>query len=368
MAKSAAAREATGASRRRAGRSCRAFDYEHVRLLPSRFLRRWSRRARSTVRSPTTIFSRVSAARPACRRRATDMKGWCKASSAVIFGQLLSGMVRLGRATGDRALIDKAIALFEGWAATARPGRQCPDAGLRLGQARLRPRRSRDAMPMSNAALPTLRATVGWASRTFDRARKPADGHDFWGAGPGDTSEWYTLTRKPLPRLSPLRRSAVQGVRRRLALRGLLARLRRIVGAGGSPSRPRLQPRQLLFERRRGLSRHRRRALSERLPQRLRFHPANAMLRHRRLRPRRAPHAARWQPRPLARPLRLSRGDSLRLLGRVQAVDVPDGLHRRGALRRLDRDDTLQRHGSEPPSGAGRQDLLLRRLPRLRAA
>ena len=24
-------------------------------------------------------------------------------------------------------------------------------------------------------------------------ARRPADGHDFWGAGPGDTSEWYTL-------------------------------------------------------------------------------------------------------------------------------------------------------------------------------
>jgi hypothetical protein len=33
-----------------------------------------------------------------------------------------------------------------------------------------------------------------WASRTFDRSRQPADGHDFWGAGPGDTPEWYTLS------------------------------------------------------------------------------------------------------------------------------------------------------------------------------
>jgi DUF1680 family protein len=43
------------------------------------------------------------------------------------------------------------------------------------------------------AAMVTLRQTVAWAARTFDRSRKPADGHDFWGAGPGDTSEWYTL-------------------------------------------------------------------------------------------------------------------------------------------------------------------------------
>src|SRR5207342_1402618 len=42
-------------------------------------------------------------------------------------------------------------------------------------------------------ALPTLKRTVEWAARTFDRSRKPADGHDFWGAGPGATSEWYTL-------------------------------------------------------------------------------------------------------------------------------------------------------------------------------
>ena len=29
---------------------------------------------------------------------------------------------------------------------------------------------------------------------TARRTRATADGHDFWGAGPGDTSEWYTLS------------------------------------------------------------------------------------------------------------------------------------------------------------------------------
>ena len=43
------------------------------------------------------------------------------------------------------------------------------------------------------AALPILDSTIAWATRTFDRTRAVADGHDFWGAGPGDTSEWYTL-------------------------------------------------------------------------------------------------------------------------------------------------------------------------------
>jgi hypothetical protein len=47
-----------------------------------------------------------------------DMRGWCSKTSAVIFGQLLSGMSRLSRATGDDELRDKAITLFEGWRET----------------------------------------------------------------------------------------------------------------------------------------------------------------------------------------------------------------------------------------------------------
>ena len=42
--------------------------------------------------------------------------------------------------------------------------------------------------------------------------------------------------------------------------------------------------------------------------------------------------------------LRRSRRDPLRHLGGIQAVTLPDGVHRRGPLRRLDRDPALQRH------------------------
>ena len=111
------------------------------------------------------------------------MRGWCAKTSAVIFGQLLSGMARLSRATGDDALRDKAIALFEGWRETIGPdgdARMWPYAWEKLvcGLVDLHRYAGYDD------ALPVLEATTAWASRTFDRTRRLADEYDFWGAGP----------------------------------------------------------------------------------------------------------------------------------------------------------------------------------------
>ena len=135
------------------------------------------------------------------------MKGWCKSTSAVIFGQLISGMVRLGRATDDGALIEKANALFEGWLETLPPD----------GNARMRAY-DWDKLVCglvdlgrysgSDRAVAALRRTVAWASRTFDRSRHPADGHDFWGAGPGRHAGVYLLSRTSTG-LSLLRRYRV---------------------------------------------------------------------------------------------------------------------------------------------------------------
>src|SRR5580704_14341649 len=95
-----------------------SFDYLHVRLLPSRF-RDQVEQARDlygTIPNDDILKGfRAEAGLPA---PGAGMKGWCQSNSAVIFGQLMSGMIRLGRATGDRALIDKAIALYDGWAET----------------------------------------------------------------------------------------------------------------------------------------------------------------------------------------------------------------------------------------------------------
>jgi DUF1680 family protein len=169
-----------------------AFDYRGVRLLPGPFQNQveGARALYGGIANDDVLKGfRQEAGLPA---PGNGMKGWCKATSAVIFGQLVSGMVRLGRATGDEALVGKAVALYEGWAKTLAPD----------GNARMRAYDwdklvcglvDLDRYAGVTSALPTLKKTVEWASRTFDRARRPADGHDFWGAGPGDTSEWYTL-------------------------------------------------------------------------------------------------------------------------------------------------------------------------------
>ena len=168
------------------------FDHEGVRLLPSRFLDQvdGARRVYGAVPDDDILKGfRRAAGLPA---PGTDMRGWCTQTSAVIFGQLMSGMARLGRATGDTQLTDKAIRLFQGWRATLAPD---GNARMRLydwdklvcGLVDL------DRYAGVSDALSVLELTTAWAARTFDRARKAADGHDFWGAGPGDTSEWYTL-------------------------------------------------------------------------------------------------------------------------------------------------------------------------------
>lgn len=169
------------------------FDYQGVRLLPGRFLDQVEQARALYGGIPNDSILKGFREQAGLPAPGEPMKGWCSATSAVIFGQLVSGLVRLGRATGDTALSAKAAALFEGWRETLPPD---GNARMRLydwdklvcALVDLHEYQGRED------ALAALRFTTEWAARTFDRARNPADDHDFWGAGPGDTSEWYTLS------------------------------------------------------------------------------------------------------------------------------------------------------------------------------
>ena len=120
-----------------------------------------------------------------------DMKGWCAADSAGLFGQLLSGLVRLGRATGDDHLVAKARDLFAGWRETLSDD----------GNPRMRlyawEKLVCGLVDLHHAgvadALPTLRRTTEWALAGYSPSRQLSDTHDFWGAGDGGIAEWYTL-------------------------------------------------------------------------------------------------------------------------------------------------------------------------------
>ena len=109
------------------------FDHDGVRLLPSQLPGAGRRRARGLGACSNDDILKGFRRKADCRRRATDMRGWCKQTSAVIFGQLLSGMARLGRATGDDALIDKATALVRGLARDASRPTATPACGPTIG-------------------------------------------------------------------------------------------------------------------------------------------------------------------------------------------------------------------------------------------
>jgi uncharacterized protein len=168
------------------------FDYDGVRLLPSRFLSQVERASEVYGAVPNDDILkgfRRAAGRPAPGQ---DMRGWCSRTTSGIFGQLLSGMARMGRATGEAALHAKAAALLEGWAETLAPD----------GDARMRPYDWEKLVcglvdlhcyANSSSALPILARTTEWAARRFDRSRRAAENFDFQGVGPGQTSEWYTL-------------------------------------------------------------------------------------------------------------------------------------------------------------------------------
>jgi len=157
------------------------FDYDGVRLLPSRFQEQ-AEQARDVYFSiPNDDILKGFRRAAGLRAPGNDMRGWCSETSSVIFGQLLSGMARMSRATGDHALRDKALALLDGWKETI--GRDGP-AGMRLyeweklvcGLVDLhRYAGCQDAMPL-------LERLTAWAARTFDRSRQTADAFDFWGA------------------------------------------------------------------------------------------------------------------------------------------------------------------------------------------
>jgi hypothetical protein len=170
-----------------------SFDYDGVRLLPSRFREQVERACEVYGSVPNDDILKGFRRNAGLPAPGQDMRGWCSRTTSGIFGQLLSGMARMSRATGDRGLREKAVALLEGWTETLRPD----------GDARMRPydweKLTCGLVDLHlyadvSAALPLLARTTAWAAQTYDRSRRSAENFDFQGVGPGGTSEWYTLS------------------------------------------------------------------------------------------------------------------------------------------------------------------------------
>jgi uncharacterized protein len=163
------------------------FNYSGVRLLPSR----WQQQFQSgrdyylNVSNDDILHGyRAAAGLPAPGK---PLGGWCARNSDPVFGQWLSGMARVHRATGDQPLLNKARQLLAGWAATVKNG----EAKMSLysyekvvcGLVDL------DEYGGEKNALDVLDRTMEWAIRTFSKER--VAGHAA--LINGSPSEWYTF-------------------------------------------------------------------------------------------------------------------------------------------------------------------------------
>jgi uncharacterized protein len=169
-----------------------AFDYQGVRLKPSRW-KEQSDRAREFYLglSNDDILHghRKGAGLPA---PGSPLGGWCGQNSNTVFGQWLSGLSRMYKATDDARMRDKAVALVTDWAKTVKPDGDCgmrhyPFDKLVCGLVDLQRYAGHDA------AIPLLEKVTAFASRTFDRSNNIADpSHNT--AYYGVPQEWYTLS------------------------------------------------------------------------------------------------------------------------------------------------------------------------------
>lgn len=168
------------------------FNYDGVRLLPGRMLEQVENARAVYGAIPNDDILLGFRRKAGLAAPGTGMRGWCKDTSGVIFGQLLSGMVRLGRGLADGALIEKAVLLMEGWAETLPAD---GDAGMGTYEYEKLVCGLVDVYELGGvaAAVPLLeRATIAAAKR-FDRTRALATNFLFQGGESKATREWYTL-------------------------------------------------------------------------------------------------------------------------------------------------------------------------------
>lgn len=165
------------------------FDYRGVRLGESRWLQQYlGARDYYAALSEDDILKgfRAAVGLPAPGR---TLGGWCERNSNTVFGQWLSGMARMYRATGDAAIREKAVRLLSEFAKTIKADGDCgmrhyPYDKLVCGLVDMQ-------LYADHAdAIGVLDRITGWAIRNFDRTNTPATPALWWGR----PNEWYTLS------------------------------------------------------------------------------------------------------------------------------------------------------------------------------
>jgi len=176
-----------------------SFDFDGVRLRESAWQKRYqAARDYYFAVSDDDIWQgfRALAGLPAPGK---PLGGWCAKDSSTVFGQWLSGMSRMYRATGDAAMRDKAVHLMTEWAKTVGPDGDSRMRSALSGQPHYPFEKlvcglvDMQAYAGRKDAIPILEKVTHWAEKTFNRDRIPAaptrsDLHS------GQPREWYTFS------------------------------------------------------------------------------------------------------------------------------------------------------------------------------
>ena len=164
------------------------FDYQGVKLLESRWLDQFkaARDYYLNVSNDDILHGyRKAADLPAPGQ---PLGGWCRVNSNPVFGQWLSGMARIYKATGDTEIRDKAMYLVAEWGKTIGPdgnGKMDIYAYDKLVGGLV----DMHIYVNDPNALPLLKSTLEWCMNTYSKDRIPASARSTSGR-PG---EWYTF-------------------------------------------------------------------------------------------------------------------------------------------------------------------------------
>ncbi len=168
------------------------FDYVGVKLRDSRWKDQVQRARDYYLGVSNDDILQGFRARAGLPAPGKPLGGWCAKDSQTVFGQWLSGMARMYRATDDAALRDKASYLMTEWAKTVGPDGEC---GMK--------HYSWDKLVCGLVdmklyadhpdAVPLLEKTTNWASKTLEHENMIVVPHHntmYYGR----PQEWYTLS------------------------------------------------------------------------------------------------------------------------------------------------------------------------------
>jgi DUF1680 family protein len=164
------------------------FDYEGVKLLPSHWQKQYQACRDMYFGLPEDDILcgfRRAAGLPAPGK---TLGGWASGSTGGIFGQWLSGMARMHRATGDKEILAKALRLMNEWAKTIGPDGN-PHMGHYAFEKMICGLTDLKLYGGSDDAIALLEKTCDYASKHLSHENVPAPR----GGYSGRPSEWYTL-------------------------------------------------------------------------------------------------------------------------------------------------------------------------------